>query len=104
MGERPVLSGTLRRLEIAGARMWSVHAVLVDTDWPDGQHDGVIPVLGSQPSMSTAMRASSGSLNTARLSLSRKLIRKWDCDRCADRQMALGCAVLQDAVDRHASV
>jgi len=43
VGERPVLSGTLRRLEIAGARMWSVHAVLVDTDWPDGQDDGVIP-------------------------------------------------------------
>jgi aspartyl protease len=42
-GERPVLSGTLRRLEIAGARMWSVPAVLVDTDLPDGQDDGVIP-------------------------------------------------------------
>jgi len=43
LGERPVVSGTLRRLEIAGARMWSVHAVLVDTNLPDGQDDGVIP-------------------------------------------------------------
>ena len=43
VGERTVLSGTLRRLEIAGARMWSVHAVLVDTDLPDGQDDGVLP-------------------------------------------------------------
>ena len=43
VGERPVLSGTLRQVEIAGARMSFVHALLVDTELPDGQDDGVIP-------------------------------------------------------------
>lgn len=43
VGERPVLSGTLKRLEIAGARMSFVPALLIDTDLPDGLDDGVIP-------------------------------------------------------------
>jgi hypothetical protein len=43
VGERPVLGGILRRIEIAGARLSFVHALLVDTDLPDGQDDGVLP-------------------------------------------------------------
>ena len=43
LGERSVLAGTLRRVEIAGAKMSFVHAVLIDTELSDGQDDGVIP-------------------------------------------------------------
>ena len=43
VGERAVLSGTLRQVDIAGARMSFVQALLVDTDLPDGQDDGVLP-------------------------------------------------------------
>ncbi len=43
VGERPVLGGTLRQVEVAGARISSVHALLVDTELADGQDDGVIP-------------------------------------------------------------
>ncbi|MCU1339352.1 MAG: hypothetical protein JWO19_4933 [Bryobacterales bacterium] len=43
VGERPVLGGTLRQVEIGGARMSFVRALLIDADLADGQDEGVIP-------------------------------------------------------------
>jgi hypothetical protein len=43
MGERPVQSGTLVQIEVAGARISQVHALLVSAELSDGQDDGVIP-------------------------------------------------------------
>jgi predicted aspartyl protease len=43
VGQRPAQSGILRQVNIAGARMSFVHALLVDTQLPDGQDDGVLP-------------------------------------------------------------
>jgi Aspartyl protease len=43
LGERPIVSGTLRQIEIAGARMSFVPVMLVDTELSDGKDDGVIP-------------------------------------------------------------
>jgi len=43
LGERPALRGTLPHVDIAGARMSSVQALLVDTELPDGLDDGVLP-------------------------------------------------------------
>jgi hypothetical protein len=43
VGDRPVHSGTLMQVEVAGARISLVHALLVAAEPADRQDDGVIP-------------------------------------------------------------
>ena len=42
-GDRPVQSGTLMQVEVAGATISLVHALLVGTESSDQPDDGVIP-------------------------------------------------------------